>query len=68
MLYTIIVLATGVYFGQEYQILPSVRILIANLMIYLRNLRDPIENVVQAHQNRPIYEQVYERIYGVFWW
>lgn len=68
MLYTIIVLATGVYFGQEYQILPSVRILIANLMIYLRNLRDPIENVVQAHQNQPIYEQIYERICGVFWW
>lgn len=65
MLYTIAILISGVYIGQEYQILPSVRILIANFLIYLRNLRDPIENAVaQVAQNQSIYE----RIIKIFWW
>lgn len=41
MLYTLFVLLTGVYLGQEFAVLPSVRILIANLMVYLRGLPDP---------------------------
>ena len=65
MLYTIAILISGVYVGQEYQILPSVRILIMNLLNYLNNLRDPIENVAgQAIQNLSIYE----RIVKIFWW
>jgi len=65
MLYTIAILISGVYIGQEYQILPSVRILMANLLIYLRNLRDPIENAAeQANQNTSIYEKIVK----IFWW
>jgi len=65
MLYTIAILISGVYIGQEYQILPSVRILMANLLIYLRNLRDPIENAgAQAAENLTIYQ----RIAKIFWW
>lgn len=47
MLYTLFVLMTGVYLGQEFAIIPSVRIIIANLMVYLRGLPDPnaAENV-----------------------
>jgi hypothetical protein len=67
MLYTIAILISGVYIGQEYQILPSVRILMANLFVYLRNLRDPTllrETAEQAAQNVSIYE----RIVKIFWW
>lgn len=65
MLYTIAILISGVYIGQEYQILPSVRILMANLLIYLRNLRDPIENAAaQAAENPTIYQKIVK----IFWW
>jgi hypothetical protein len=53
MLYTLFVLFTGVYLGQEFAIIPSVRIIIANLMMYLRGLPDPnnggenVRNVVE---------------------
>lgn len=52
MLYTLFVLFTGVYLGQEFAIIPSVRIIIANLMVYLRGLPDPnngenVRNVVE---------------------
>ena len=56
MLYTIVILVSGVYIGQEYFIIPSVRILIENALIYLRNLRDPI-----------VQQTMYERIYNIFW-
>lgn len=50
MLYTFFVLFSGIYLGQEFDILPSVRIIIGNLMVYLRGLPDPVraENVVNA--------------------
>lgn len=50
MLYTFFVLFSGVYLGQEFDIIPSVRIIIANLMVYLRDLPDPVreENVANA--------------------
>jgi len=57
-------LVTGIYAGQEYEILPSIRILIANILIYLRNLRDPIEQAAGHAQNQSIYE----RIVKIFWW
>ena len=41
MLYTLCILFTGVYLGQEFTILPSVRIIIGNIMLYLRGLPDP---------------------------
>jgi hypothetical protein len=65
MLYTIAILVSGVYIGQEYAILPSVRILIANLLIYLKNLREPIEDAgAQVVQNPTIYEKMVK----IFWW
>jgi len=50
MLYTFFVLFSGIYLGQEFDILPSVRIIMGNLMVYLRGLPDPVrpENVVDA--------------------
>jgi hypothetical protein len=41
MIYTIFILFTGVYLGQEYNIIPSIRIIFANLMFYLRGLQEP---------------------------
>lgn len=41
MLYTLFVLFAGVYLGQEFAVIPSVRIIVANLMVYLRGLQDP---------------------------
>lgn len=49
MLYTIFILFTGIYLGQEFVILPSVRVIVANLMVYLRGLPDP-----NAQQNVPL--------------
>lgn len=41
MLYTVFILFTGIYLGQEFVIIPSVRVIVANLMVYLRGLPDP---------------------------
>lgn len=41
MLYTLCILLTGIYLGQEYDIIPSIRILINSTLLYLRTLRDP---------------------------
>lgn len=41
MLYTIFILFTGIYLGQEFVMIPSVRVIVANIMIYLRGLPDP---------------------------
>jgi hypothetical protein len=51
MLYTFFVLFSGIYLGQEFDILPSVRIIIENLILYLSGLPEPIrvENVVNAN-------------------
>ncbi len=50
MLYTLFILFSGIYLGQEFAMLPSIRIIVANTMVYLRGLPDPIrgENVVNA--------------------
>lgn len=50
MLYTFFVLFSGIYLGQEFDILPSVRIIVGNLMIYLRGLPDPtrVDNAANA--------------------
>ena len=63
MLYTIIILISGVYIGQEYEIIPSIRILSANLLIHLRNLRDPIENAIVNTD-----KSIYEKLVKMFWW
>jgi hypothetical protein len=51
MLYTIFILFTGVYLGQEFVMIPSVRVIVANIMVYLRGLPDPgNERVVENAQ------------------
>lgn len=52
MLYTLFILFTGIYLGQEFAIIPSVRIIVANLVVYLRGLPDPageqnVRNVIE---------------------
>ncbi len=37
MLYTLFVLCTGVYLGQEFTVIPSVKVAILNLLVYLKN-------------------------------
>ena len=63
MLYTFFVLFSGIYLGQEFDILPSVRIIIGNLMVYLRGLPDPVraENVVNA-------AGLFENVRRYFFW
>ena len=36
MLYTLLVLFTGVYLGQEFTVIPSVKIAILNLIVYMK--------------------------------
>jgi hypothetical protein len=48
MLYTLFILSSGVYLGQEYDIIPSIRILVANAMFYLRGLQDPNSRVADT--------------------
>ena len=64
MLYTIIILISGIYIGQEYQVLPSMKIIITNLVIYLRNLKDPIETI----RDENITQKIYEKIIKMVWW
>lgn len=49
MLYTIFILFSGIYLGQEFAIIPSIRVIVANLMVYLRGLPDP-----NVQQNIPV--------------
>ena len=44
MLYSLTVLICGVYIGQEYNIIPSVRILATSVLVYLQNVRDPVRD------------------------
>jgi hypothetical protein len=45
MLYTITILISGVYMNQEYpEYFPSIKILIGNVIFYLKNLREPIQD------------------------
>lgn len=36
MLYTLLVLFTGIYLGQEFTVIPSVKIAIFNLIVYMK--------------------------------
>lgn len=62
MLYSIFLLLLGIYFGQEYQIIPSVRIIMANMMLYFNGLRDPIEHQNQINQTQDI--TIIKRVYN----
>jgi hypothetical protein len=65
MLYSVFLLLLGIYFGQEYQIIPSIRIITANMMVYFHQLRDPIEQNVQQQQQQH-QENVIRRMYNGF--
>ena len=45
MLYTLAVFVFGIYIGQEYKAVPSIRVLGTNLMAYLQSTKDPEESV-----------------------
>lgn len=48
MLYTIAILISGVYLNQEYpEYFPSIKILIGNIIFYLKNLREPIQDNIK---------------------
>ena len=50
MLYTLFILFSGVYLGQEYEVIPSMRILTNNMLIYLNTLKEqPQEQVIQQN-------------------
>lgn len=65
MLYTIFILFTGVYLGQEFVIIPSVRIIVANIMVYLRGLPDPGNNQNVIVENAQGWFQTVRRY--LFW-
>jgi len=54
MIYSIIVLTTGIYIGQEYDIIPSIRLLCLNVLSYLRNLQE-INNPPIQQNNIPTW-------------
>lgn len=70
MLYSIFLLLLGIYFGQEYQIIPSIRIIMANMMLYFNGLRDPIEyqNQINQTQDITIVKRVYNGIIYYLGW
>jgi hypothetical protein len=41
MLYTISILLSGVYLGQEYDVIPSIKIIFTNMILYLNTLKEP---------------------------
>jgi hypothetical protein len=49
MLYTLLVLITGVYLGQEFTVIPSVKIAILNLMVYMKKN----ESITETTTNTP---------------
>lgn len=49
MLYTIFVLLTGVYIGQEYSIVPSVKIVAVYCLNYLNSLKENADNNLQRN-------------------
>ena len=53
MLYTLSVFITGIYMGQEYDMIPSIRILFMNVLLYLRGLQyiNNQQNVVEHAPN-----------------
>jgi hypothetical protein len=57
MLYTLSVFITGIYMGQEYDMIPSIRLLFMNLLFYLRGLQHINNQQVnqQVIENAPIW-------------
>jgi uncharacterized protein YqgC (DUF456 family) len=51
MLYTLSVFITGIYMGQEYDIIPSIRILFMNVLLYLRGINNNQENIIEHVPN-----------------
>lgn len=51
MLYTIFVLLTGVYIGQEYAVVPSVKIVAVYCINYLNSLKENENNQRELAQN-----------------
>lgn len=65
MLYTIVLFISGIYLNQEYpDYFPSIKILLENLLIYIRNLGNPVENIANVGVQAPT---IFERIIGMFW-
>jgi hypothetical protein len=50
MLYTLSVFITGIYMGQEYDMIPSIRILFMNILLYLRGISNN-QNIVENAPN-----------------
>lgn len=49
MLYTLFILLTGIYLGQEFSVIPSVKIIITNIMINFRGL--PAQDNITLFEN-----------------
>lgn len=45
MMYTLLVLFSGIYLGQEYVIIPSIRIIGINMFVYLQSLKEPERDI-----------------------
>lgn len=63
MLYTLIVLCSGIYLNQEYpDYFPSIRIIMSNVLLYLRTLRDTETQETQL----TYYEQLKKNLMSFF--
>ena len=60
MLYSLTVLIAGIFLGQEYVMVPSVKILATNLIVYLQNLKNPTEIEIEI-DNQSYFKRF-------FWW
>jgi len=65
MLYNIFLLLLGIYLGQEYQIIPSIKITITNIML---RLSEPIENQINQNVQQNFIRQMYNNVIYYFNW
>jgi hypothetical protein len=56
MFYSILLLLSGIYIGQEYHTLPSVRLISITILNYLNNLKNNNEN---NNENNNYYNQLF---------
>ena len=56
MFYSILLLLSGIYIGQEYHNLPSVRIMSIAILNYLKNLKNDNEN---NNNDNNYYSQIF---------